>query len=497
MSTGQPSQLEAPCVAADIFYECPQVSPRRPSEYWLRRPGWIDGAIDPPHFYISQEEIDNARRVYGYLAQPVSQPATTPTLTQPIIQSMAPDTVTIPVMGHLVSITMAYTAPDKTGRGLKLVVKKFKTVKSDHIVLEDITRTTFIQMFLTIHELADQYSPGVHSGPGFKLSWTGSPGGKSGATTIENDHDFNVTISALMKKKKDTCAVSVEFDTDMMDGFRIRKRPHSLTEATVQDQDEELAYGTKVPRFDTFSEDAQLHAQYIIQLKKKWSCAKHQGEHGQDGHCYVSSMGEHLGLNHRKLKMWAAAWVNILYPVSGTFLMSFEAAGDATKHEPPNTADFDGAHDGRLTDVKPRGRTGPRSSSSSASDHTALLMAAMLPLLTKHLTPPNHDAPSTSSLVPTPATPSHVKNVPSPMSPVPDNGLEIHACLGDFFTRKGINLLASETVLMDLELTPDIVPEVPVARLCEVLSAVEGCIIKFQVFCKEWNARLEEKRSQV
>ncbi|KAG1887465.1 uncharacterized protein F5891DRAFT_988301 [Suillus fuscotomentosus] len=53
-------------------------------------------------------------------------------------------------------------------------------------------------------------------------------GGKSGATTIENDHDFNVAISALMRKGGDTCA------------------HHFHTEAADQDRDEELAYGTKV-----------------------------------------------------------------------------------------------------------------------------------------------------------------------------------------------------------------------------------------------------------
>ena len=48
--------------------------------------------------------------------------------------------------------------------------------------------------------------------------------------------------------------------------------------------------------------------------------------------------------------------------------------------------------------------------------------------------------------------------------------------------------------LKELELTPDIVADVPVARLCEVMSAVEGRVRKFQVFCKEWNVRLEDKR---
>ena len=52
--------------------------------------------------------------------------------------------------------------------------------------------------------------------------------GKSGATTIESDHDFNVVIYTDEEEKLDTCGVSVEFDVDSMDGFRIRKRVRSF-----------------------------------------------------------------------------------------------------------------------------------------------------------------------------------------------------------------------------------------------------------------------------
>jgi len=49
-------------------------------------------------------------------------------------------------------------------------------------------------------------------------------GGKTGASLIKNDHDFSVALaSALMKKKKDTCGVGIEFDLNIMDGFHIRK----------------------------------------------------------------------------------------------------------------------------------------------------------------------------------------------------------------------------------------------------------------------------------
>jgi hypothetical protein len=49
-------------------------------------------------------------------------------------------------------------------------------------------------------------------------------GGKAGATTIDNDHQFNVAMAALLKKNKATCQVGVEFDTDEMNGFRVRNR---------------------------------------------------------------------------------------------------------------------------------------------------------------------------------------------------------------------------------------------------------------------------------
>ena len=146
--------------------------------------------------------------------------------------------------GHLVSIAMVFTTADKTygaGRVVKLAMKKTKTIKSEYVVLDTIAHTKFIKELFCVHDLADQYSPGIHMGPRFKFSWMGSPyvvlfllsplltfflnsGGKSGASTIETDHEWDVARAAVMKKNKDTCGVSVEIDIDAMDGFRIRKR---------------------------------------------------------------------------------------------------------------------------------------------------------------------------------------------------------------------------------------------------------------------------------
>jgi hypothetical protein len=69
---------------------------------------------------------------------------------------------------------------------------------------------------------------------------------------------------------------------------------------------------TKVPHVDNFTELEQLHGSIILQLKGKWTCEKHQGEHGEPGFCYIDSTGGHLGLNNRKLKIWASAIVCFL-----------------------------------------------------------------------------------------------------------------------------------------------------------------------------------------
>jgi hypothetical protein len=47
-------------------------------------------------------------------------------------------------------------------------------------------------------------------------------GGKAGATTIDNDHQFAVALAAILKKNPKMCQVGVEFDVTEMDGFRVR-----------------------------------------------------------------------------------------------------------------------------------------------------------------------------------------------------------------------------------------------------------------------------------
>jgi hypothetical protein len=84
--------------------------------------------------------------------------------------------VPLAAAGHMVSALMHFSSQvaGPASRGSKLVVRRAKLTKSDHILLEGATRCEFIKAFLVIHDLADRFSPGIHFGPPFKMYWTGS-----------------------------------------------------------------------------------------------------------------------------------------------------------------------------------------------------------------------------------------------------------------------------------------------------------------------------------
>ena len=91
----------------------------------------------------------------------------------------SPHLIFIDGLGHLVNITHLFTPTEPqagvaSNRNVKAAPKKKKTTMLGHINLEAITRVEFIKAFLTIHSLHAHFAPGIHSGPEFRLSWTGS-----------------------------------------------------------------------------------------------------------------------------------------------------------------------------------------------------------------------------------------------------------------------------------------------------------------------------------
>lgn len=75
----------------------------------------------------------------------------------------------------MVNITMIHSYLDKpSGRSTKPTLKKTRVQKLASIRVTALTRVDFVKELLRAHELQDEYSAGVHVGPGFKMWWTGS-----------------------------------------------------------------------------------------------------------------------------------------------------------------------------------------------------------------------------------------------------------------------------------------------------------------------------------
>ncbi|KAI0746417.1 hypothetical protein C8Q80DRAFT_1219859 [Daedaleopsis nitida] len=377
-----------------------------PSEGWLLNLVYIDGGRNPPQFYADVDESNANHAAAGYPPvvfgpPPIAGPSHAPlaqAVPPPQLEAATPNTpankkddppcsLNTGSARHLVSMTVLYTVAAATGcstRGSTKKSKPKKTCKSDHIWLETASWAEFIQAALAIHKLGEQYCSSAHPGLAMKVWWTGSGGGKSGASVTDTDHEFKFMHTKILRCNKGTCKVNAEFDLDGMEGYCIRKRP--LTALDLADNDKGLNRGDK----------------------------HHLGEHGEPGHCYIDAIGKHLGLNMCKLKLREAA-------IMGHY-SSDCAAYDAIKHHTPNKSDFGYAWDGRAS-VAHRPRL--------SGDMTALLMAAMLPLITSQLAPKPPSTPSCSRIAGSPTA-------------------------GTLHT-----------------------PVVPVACLCGVMECVEGWVRKF------------------
>jgi len=103
-------------------------------------------------------------------------------------------------------------------------------------------------------------------------------------------------------------------------------------------------------------------------------------------------------------------------------------------------------------------------------------LAAILPILsTLSQKRPCSPSPHRTVSVPNPVTPSHASiALPLPLSPLPGHGSELRACLSNFAEASRIDITNCEEPIMALELTPDIIPDIPATHLCDVTGVVEG-----------------------
>ncbi|KIM71956.1 hypothetical protein PILCRDRAFT_93651 [Piloderma croceum F 1598] len=438
-------------VVEDMFY-VPLVSPRHPSEFWLNNPAWIDGAIDPPHFYHTRADIAVALRAAGcHVPQPLlstaplggiqpaspasdvtTEPASPVLNTVPVPFALAvipltPKTVVnapVEIQGRLTSVTMMFDeiVPGATHNS-KLKLKKVSEVKSNLIDFDNLSHVEVIKRIFSIHGIGEKYDVSAVRSPDFKLWYSGLSGGKSGAATISTNDDYSVLVGALHKKPNQT-NISITFDLDSILAFKIRiKRALALEDSNLMGPGRELSEGVKVLRFhkipqlDMYSNMQQLHGIHSQHIKNEWQCQQHLGENGRPGACYVTPNGIHIGLNIHRLASWAAAM----------------AAGEATKYQPPNIPDFDSAHDGGGTMSRSRGHSGPVAQptagpSSSTAEQAISMMTAFFSAQAKA-------PPAAAPVLPEPIfapPPIRQHNQSLVTFPLPTPAIEVQRFLEDF-----------------------------------------------------------------
>ncbi|RXW14858.1 hypothetical protein EST38_g10995 [Candolleomyces aberdarensis] len=400
---------------------------QRPSDFWLKHPGWIDHVAVPPHYYVSIEEIEEVLTIWGHITgiQPeiVNNPrrqASPHERNYELDQAMARISPTpVPAANAAVSLQQAEGTQRAVGDidapvsadELHVVRAVFNYPPPFVPVVSNSSRRDFKLIHSVTHSALALYPVPPSSCTGLDL-----PGGKTYAASILKDEDFEVNRAAIFRKKQKP-EVTMEFSANDLEPFRIQDAAAQALANTATDENQELPSGT-------------------------------------------------------------------------------HAAGDATKHDPPNIEAFDGDRTAIGPLVKPRGR-GRRSSvgagTTTNNDLVALLVGALLPTLGRKRARSESSSPRTRPDFHTPPRASTSTLLP-PFSPLPAPGNELDACLAAFLGKEGIDFLSHASTLLGLDLTPDVIPVASDSMLTELLETTIGKVLKLKLFCESWTTRQGKKQ---
>ncbi|KAJ7787314.1 hypothetical protein B0H14DRAFT_3580520 [Mycena olivaceomarginata] len=241
------------------------------------------------------------------------------------------------------------------------------------------SRVAFVPIALGAHGYADAYVAGIASGPGMRIFWTGSPGGKGGATVVLFDQDWQIVVQKLgaaMKASKRLDTISIIFNLDEMEGWKQRKRVwiYSMPRIIFSSYFRFIppmpmsrnSYGSRVPNTENCTPAQVALGGAIDEIKAAHSCVEHGGT------CFIDGDLRHMEMNRFRLGMWGQAVL----------------AGKCEPTDPPSqdlVTSWNGGTSSNLSRPKPRGRSGPNPAqqvaSSSTSDTTNLLLTTMVPVM--------------------------------------------------------------------------------------------------------------------
>ncbi|KZV67232.1 hypothetical protein PENSPDRAFT_755088 [Peniophora sp. CONT] len=383
--------------------------------------------------------------------------------------------------------TMDYDERVSTGRSTKLVHKHATAQVPNKVAIIKFTRKGTVNTMLSVHDLQDRYVAGVNCGPPFKLYWAGSPGGKTNAPTVNTDAEWAILMDQLREARPSVKAVNIVFNIDGMQGHRAT----GAIGPEIADKAAELTFGTRVPQVDNFSNEHRAVAAKIEEINAFWDCALH------GGHCYLDKDGNHIFLNRFR---------------KGQFAAYLAATPTATALEPPPQHLLDSwsgapvsATQGPST-TKPRGRSGPGSSSSSpisapSNDTNTMLLSMMAPItaMCMQSMQASQKAPQTPSRGSkrrrdvSPETPTRAGSPP----PAPKD--ELRACLVSFGKTKDIapeDIARAIAGLAGCKYSPDSLDMPNVTRIMGLTGLEEGEAHQLQRFAVAWSARTEKKRAR-
>ncbi|KAJ7153339.1 hypothetical protein C8R46DRAFT_1197397 [Mycena filopes] len=446
-----------------------------------------------------------------------------------------------------VHVTLEWTEPRKGVRGSRAPKKLHESkLVSTAVQVTSMSRVEFVPIALGAHDYDDLYVAGVASGPPMRIYWTGSPGGKGGATVVLFDKDWEIIVQKLNNAGKKLDTISVMFDLDTMEGFKQRsKRVHSPDPLF----DTELSYGGRVPHIDGATPAQLAMGAAIDQIKAAHACVTHGSrpfimnlvvnfmilfmmvavsglwsrvEPGPGRSNQVQNSGHDLPGFPNTFTSFLKAIVNVPktimkfttyfepYSRCGARDESFPSPGMGSgcvskvsgvcvaNASPP--AELFSAWTGTVGHAaapvaKARGRTGPFPAyqTPSSSSSTDLLVTTMVPVLAMMAqSMANNGGPSAPPAQRSPARAS---------SPPPAIEEELDVFMGAFRRAKNISNAAIDHAtqqLRDARYTPDILSEdsVTVNRLTELTNLAEGEVHQLRRFARQWTSRVEGKRAR-
>ncbi|KAJ7351564.1 hypothetical protein DFH08DRAFT_957872 [Mycena albidolilacea] len=368
---------------------------------------------------------------------------------------------------HLLYIHVTLEWTERSGKSTRNNARSKKMheskLVSTAVDVVSTSRVAFVPIALGAHGYADAYVAGIASGPGMRIFWTGSPGGKGGATVVLSDQDWQIVVQklgAVMKASKRLDTISIIFNLDEIEGWKQRKRIHS-----PDAYESELTYGSRVPNTENCTPAQVALGGAIDEIKTAHSCVEHGGT------CFIDGDLHHMEMNRFRLGMWGQAVL----------------AGKCEPTDPPPqdlVTSWNGGTSSTLSKPKPRGRSGPnpvqQAASSSTSDTTNLLLTTMVPVMAMM-------AQNMASNI----------SAPAPAAPASAS----HVFMDTFRRAKNIadtRIDNAKDQLRDASYTPDIIcePSVTSERLMELTGFAEGEVHRLKKFARQWSGKMEGKRAR-